>query len=213
MQICPEDFHKFSTTQKLFQGNNNAANIPAKPGTVVTDILIRGGGGTITFSDNVTVEFFFGFIPDDTVPGGGRFGITLEENSPRAQLLYQNVLTQGLCDTIDWLLQCSDLARRVAILELTAGIGIAFRFTVADWNAGDPNEITIIQSGVPVSPGQLGPHNLGTGRIFNVHVWRETGATVALGIDLELEVNLTTGNVILRKAPRAPAFDGRVILS
>lgn len=101
-----------STTNKLFQGNND---IPISATTTVTDILVRGGGGTITFSDGITVEYFFGFIPDSTVSGGGRFGITLEGS--RAARVYQSILQQNLCETIDWLLECSQLNNRVTTLE------------------------------------------------------------------------------------------------
>lgn len=206
----PKDYYKFSSTRKLFQGFNNS-NLPYKPGTVVTDILIRGGGGTITFSDGVTVEFMFGFIPDSAIPGGGRFGITL--SGDRAQLLYQNLLTQNLCDTIDWLLQCSDLARRVAILELNAGIGVELVFTTADWTAGsNPNTIEIPASGALVA-GQIGPHNLDVGRVYNIHVWEDNVGPVLVGVDVELQIDLTTGLITLKKAPLAPAFSGRLIIS
>lgn len=209
MQPCPEDFYKFSSTRKLFQGINNS-KLPYKPGTVVTDILIRGGGGTITFSDGVTVEFMFGFIPDSSVPGGGRFGITLE--GPRAQLLYQNVLTQGLCDTIDWLLQCSDLNRRVSILELTAGLAKEFLFTTGDWDSLTPHEIEIPNEGPVITPGQIGPHELGVDRSYHVTVWRDDGTPVLIGVDVEMSINLSTGLIKLIKAPLAPSFDGRVVI-
>ena len=207
MQPCPEDFYKFSSTRKLF---NNLSSPSVKPGTVVTDILIRGGGGTITFSDGVTVEFMFGFIPDDSIPGGGRFGITLEGD--RAQLLYQNTLTQGLCDTIDWLLQCTDLNRRVSILELQAGLAKEFIFTEADWNAIIPHQIDIPNTAPIVSPGQIGPHELGVDRSYHVTVWRSDGSPVLIGVDVEMAINLGTGLVRLIKAPLAPAFDGRVVI-
>jgi hypothetical protein len=209
MQPCPEDFWKFSSTRKLFQGFNSS-NLPYKPGTVVTDILIRGGGGTITFSDGVTVEFVFGFIPDDSIPGGGRFGITLQGD--RAQLLYQNILTQPLCDTIDWLLQCSDLSRRVSILELQAGLAKEFLFTTSDWDSITPHRIEIPNEGPIIEPGQIGPHELGTDRSYHVTVWRSDGSPVLIGVETELAINLSTGLVTLIKAPLAPSFDGRVVI-
>ena len=206
MQPCPEDFYKFSSTRKLF----NTANIPVKPGTVVTDILIRGGGGTITFSDGVTVEFMFGFIPDENIPGGGWFGITIEGD--RAQLLYQNTLTQGLCDTIDWLLQCTDLNRRVSILELQAGLAKEFLFVEDDWNSLIPHQIDIPNEGPIISPGQIGPHELGLDRSYHITVWRSDGSPVLIGVDVEMSINLSTGLVKIIKAPLAPAFDGRVVI-
>jgi len=199
----------FSTTRKLFQGYNNS-HIPAKSGVIVTDILIRGGGGTITFSDGITVEFFFGFIPDTSILGGGRFGITLE--GPRAQLVYQNVLQQNLCDTIDWLLQCSDLSRRVAILELGAGLAKEFTFDSSDWSSGISNTIGIPNVG-PLSAGQIGPHELGTSRAYHISVWKDDGAPVIVGIDVELEINLTNGLILIKKPGLAANFAGRVIIS
>lgn len=202
----PSEFYKYSSTRKLFQGFNNS-NIPYAAGTKVTDILIRGGGGTLTFSDGVTVEFMFGFLPDDTIPGGGRFGITLE--GPRAQLLYQNILTQNLCDTIDWLLQCSDLNRRVAILELTAGIAKELTFDASDWVSG---QLEIPATGV-LGAGQIGPHELGTGRGYHITVWEDNGAPLLIGVDLEILINLTTGLITLKKPQITANFGGRIIIS
>ena len=144
------------------------------------------------------------------MPGGGRFGITLQGD--RAQLLYQNILTQPLCDTIDWLLQCSDLNRRVSILELNAGLAKEFSFVEADWNSHVPNEIQIPNEGALITPGQIGPHELGTDRSYHITVWRDDGTPVLIGVDVEYYINLTTGLVRLRKAPLAPAFDGRVVI-
>lgn len=200
---------EFSSTKKLFDGINNS-NLPYKPGTVVTDILIRGGGGTITFSDGVTVEFMFGFIPDNSIPGGGKFGITLQGD--RAQLLYKNILTQSLCDTIDWLLQCTDLNRRVSILELKVGLATEFIFTKADWDALTPNEIEIPNIGPITSPGQIGPHGLGTNKSYHITVWKSDGTPVLVGVEVELSINLTTGLIKLIKSPLAESFDGRVII-
>lgn len=203
----PESFYKFSSTRKLFQTSNDS---PVKPGTVVTDILIRGGGGTITFSDGVTIEFMFGFIPDSSIPGGGRFGITLEGD--RAKLVYQNVLTQGLCDTIDWSLQCTDLNRRVSILELQAGLAKEILFTTADWNSITPHQIEIPNLGPIIEPGQIGPHELGTDRSYHITVWQSDGSPVLIGIDIEMSINLDTGLIRLIKAPSTPSFDGRVVI-
>lgn len=204
-----DSFWKFASTRKLFQGFNSS-HLAYKSGTKVTDILIRGGGGTITFSDGVTVEFLFGFIPDSSISGGGRFGITLE--GPRAQLVYQNILQQNLCDTIDWLLQCTDLHRRVSILELSAGLAKEFLFTAADWAASPVNTIEIPNEAPITSPGQIGPHELGTDRSYHITVWRSDGTPVLIGVDVEVSINLSTGLITLRKAALAPHFDGRVVI-
>jgi len=210
MQPCPEDAIKFSTTAKYFGGFNNA-ELPVKPGVRVTDILIRGGGGTITFSDGVTVEYVFGFRPDPDIASGGLFDVTL--CGPRAQLVYENIVSQCVCDMVDWLLQCSDLNRRVSILELTAGLAKQFQFVEADWAAVTKDTIEIPNLGPIITPGQIGPHGCGINRIYHVTVWREDGSPVVIGVDTELEVNFDTGLLTLRKAPLAKPFDGRVIIS
>lgn len=175
----------------------------------VTDILIRGGGGTITFSDGHTEEFFYTFLKDSTVPGGGIFGITLEGD--RANIVYKNVLSQALCDTIDWLLRCSALNARVAVLEAQAGLAKSFEFEAADWDAGPiDNRITIINEGVP-GAGELGPHELGNDVPFFVTVFRNRGASVIVEVDVEVSINLVSGDITLRKT--GTDFDGQVILS
>lgn len=88
----------------ILGGFNNSLK-PVGPNVKVTDILIRGGGGTVTFSDGVTVEYLFGFRQDQSVPSGGVLDVTLVGD--RAQLVYGNLLSQAVCDMIDWLLQCS----------------------------------------------------------------------------------------------------------
>jgi len=102
----PTDPAKFSTTNKYFGGFNSSLE-PVPNGVKITDILIRGGGGTITFSDGITVEYVFGFRPDPSVPSGGIFDVTLQ--GPRAAKLYENIVSQAIGDMITWLLQGSNL--------------------------------------------------------------------------------------------------------
>jgi hypothetical protein len=199
------------TTASSFGGFNNSTR-PIGPDVKVTDILIRGGGGTITFSDNITVEFVYGFRPDDSIPAGGTFDITLIGD--RAQRVYETVVSQAICNMIDWLLQCSDLARRISVLELTAGIAKQFDFVAGDWDAGTANTIEIPASGV-LLPGQIGPHGFATNRAFLINVWKEDGfiVPVIVGVDVELNIGLTTGLITLKKAPLATSFAGKVIIS
>ena len=199
-----------NTTGSYFNGFNNSA-LPVKAGVKITDILIRGGGGTITFSDGVTVEYVFGFRPDPDVASGGIFDVTL--NGPRATLTYDNIVSQNVCDMVDWVLQCSDLNRRVALLELSAGLAKQFSFAAADWSAVTKDTIEILNVGPIITPGQIGPHLLGVGRIFHVTVWRGDGSPVIVGVDTELKINFTTGLISLKKTSICPAFDGRVIIS
>lgn len=208
MMSCPEDARKFNTTGKYFGGFNNA-ELPVKPGVIVTDILIRGGGGTVTFSDGVTVEYVFGFKPDSNIPSGGLFDVTL--CGPRADLIYQNVISQCVCDMVDWLLQCSAVNSRVSIIEAKMGLAKEFPFAAADWDDGIVNTIEIIQTGVP-GPGQIGPHSLPIGTAYNISVFEAGGAVVRAGVDTEVEIDLITGLVRLKIAGLATSFDGRVII-
>lgn len=173
----------------------------------VTDVLIRGGGGTITFSDNVTVEYIFQFKQDTGLPGGGLFDITLQGD--RASLVYQTVVSQAVCDMINWVMQCSSLNHRVAILEQKAGIAIEFPFAASDWVN---NELQIINTG-PLGPGIIGAHNLGDNRVFHVTVFRDDGSPVFPQVDIEILVNIPTGQITIRKTGLGANFAGRVIIS
>jgi hypothetical protein len=176
----------------------------------VTDILIRGGGGTVTFSDNVTIEYIFKFRPDPNIPAGGVFDITLV--GERAALMYETVVSQAVCDMVDWILQCSALNARISIIEAAAGLAKQFAFEAADWAAGIPNRITVIATGTP-GAGELGPHELPTGGTYHVSVFKEDGTPVAIGVDTEVEVSLTTGDVTIIKTGISTPFKGRIVIS
>lgn len=176
----------------------------------VTDILVRGGGGTVTFSDDVTIEFIYQFKQDPGVPAGGIFGVTLIGD--RASLVYQNVVSQSICNMIDWLLQCSSLNQRVALLEAHLGLAEQFVFTPPDWTAGTSNQIKIAAV-PPIVPGVIGIHNLGINKVFHISVFRDDGAPTMTGVDIEFQVNLATGLITIIKTGLSPAFGGRVIVS
>jgi len=184
---------------------------PFGPDVVVTDIVFRGGGGTITFSDNVTVEWIYKFLPDPSLPGGGTMTVTLTD--PRASLVYQTLVDQTVCDLFSWLIQCTDIANRLALLELTLGRAVEVTFDAADWPAGIRNSVVIPASG-PLGAGEVGPHNLDvTGRAYAVSVFEDGGGAVTIGVDVEIEIDLTTGTITLHKAPLAPNFSGRAIIT
>ena len=83
---------------------------------------------------------------------------------------------------------------------------ICLHFEISDWVG---HKIEVIATGVPAS-GQIGPHNLGTNCI-NSQVWQDlVGQYREVGV--EMYVDSTTSNVILRKSPRYD-FKGRVILT
>jgi hypothetical protein len=186
----------------------------------VTDILMRGGGGTITFSDDVTIEFVFQFKQDPNMPGGGCFGVTLQ--GPRAAMVYQTCVSQSLCDMIDWVMQCSSLNHRVAELELavsqlsgstgTRCCPVEFSFSADDWNAGTPNQLTIVNTG-PLGPGIIGAHNLGTNRVFHISVFRDDGTPVFVKVNIEIDVNVATGTITIVKTSLGASFAGYVIIS
>lgn len=202
------DPHKYSSTRKNFPPNNNT-NRPIGANVKVTDILVRGGGGTITFSDGVTVEYVFGFRPDSSVPSGGIFDVTLQ--GERAQLVYQNVVSQAVCDMVDWLLQCSSLNSRVSIIEAKMGIAKEFAFGIPDWALGTPNAIEIIREGLP-GVGQIGPHEFPLDRAYSVSVFRDDGTPIIVGVDTDVEINLLTGLIRLKKTGLSTPFAGRVII-
>lgn len=209
MLPCPEDASKFSTTAKYFGGFNNSLR-PVGPNVKVTDIVVRGGGGTITFSDGVTVEYVFGFRPDASIPSGGIFDVTLQ--GPRADLVYENIVSQAVCDMIDWLMQCSSLNVRISILEAKLGLAEEFSFEAADWDAGTPNAIEIVQAGA-LGPGQIGPHGFLVGKSYHISVFKADGSPLIVGVDVEFEISLTTGQIRLKKSGKVIPYGGRVIVS
>jgi len=84
----------------------------------VTDFVVRGGGGTITFSNNKTLEYIFKFDVDPvsnwcgTRPNNSNsiFGIELSDPNLSTNMagLYQTIVDDAVCDIIRWLLQCAD---------------------------------------------------------------------------------------------------------
>ena len=183
----------------------------------VTDILIRGGGGTITFSDDVTIEYVFEFKQDPNMPGGGCFGVTLQ--GERAAMVYQTCVSQSVCDMVNWIMQCSDLNHRVAILEmevaaLSGSTGsrccpVEFTFFASDWVN---NQLQIINAG-PLGPGIIGAHGKGVNRTFHIAVFRDEMTPVFPMVDIELLINIPTGQITIRKTGVATPFPGRVIIS
>jgi hypothetical protein len=81
-------------------------------------------------------------------------------------------------------------------------------FTSSDWTSGTPHEITILTSGVP-GAGEIGPHLLPVEDIYVVQVAIDSTDEI---VDVSTEFNTITGDIILRKAPVSPNFDGRVII-
>jgi hypothetical protein len=90
-------------------------------------------------------------------------------------------------------------------------LGRSFSFVASDWSSGTVNEIDIIRLGAPAA-GQIGPHKYDSSGPYQVLVFKETGSVVTQ-VDCEVETNVVTGNITIRKAGLAPDFDGRAVIS
>ena len=86
-----------------------------------------------------------------------------------------------------------------------------FSFKAADWDSGTVNEITLIRTGIP-GAGEIGPHEYDAGGPYQVLIFKEVG-NIVTQVDVEIETNLVTGDITLRKAGLAPSFDGRAVVS
>jgi hypothetical protein len=94
---------------------------------------------------------------------------------------------------------------------LTGPLGTpAYReaFTIADWNNGTLNEITILATGVP-GVGQIGPHGLAVNDSYVVSVFADSDNEK---VDVGIVVDPGTGNVTLTKTGLGASFNGRVVI-
>jgi hypothetical protein len=83
-------------------------------------------------------------------------------------------------------------------------------FTAADWDAGASKEsIKILQQGVPVA-GEVGPHALRIDASYVVQVLNTDLSPPEL-VQVEVQFDIL-GNVTLRKAKKAPDFNGVAVL-
>jgi hypothetical protein len=84
-------------------------------------------------------------------------------------------------------------------------------FAAADWDAGaTKNSITILQTGAPAA-GQVGPHALTVSGSYVVEVIN-TDLTPDEKVDVEVQYDSVTGNVTLKKAPKAADFAGVAVI-
>lgn len=88
------------------------------------------------------------------------------------------------------------------------GGDVTLNFTVADW-AGDT--LTVIGSGVP-SPGQIGPHNIPSGKVLFPTVQIKIG-TEFQTIFIDSLYDIGTNSITITKTSTYPAFDGAVLLT
>lgn len=86
---------------------------------------------------------------------------------------------------------------------------IAIGFNAYDWLA---NTMAIPRTGVPISPGQIGPHSLPLASYYEVAVYRHTLTGYLKEVGLGILQNQTTGEITINKAALTPAFAGVVFV-
>jgi len=204
---------------RLFQARPEYSSQKPPTGDLVqaNDILINVSFGRITATDNTTVELISKYNPVENY---------LEIDIPDHYMEFIELVEFGpyFRRFIDWLLDVDNVLNRIDgdpgdILvrnDSNQWVPInvlprSFTFVVADWAAGTANEITIIGSGTS-GPGQIGPHNYDNLGPYQVLVFSESG-NIVTQVDVEVETNIITGDVTLRKSGLAPAFDGRAVVS
>lgn len=99
---------------------------------------------------------------------------------------------------------------RVNVLPRTvpdAASLVRIPFVTGDWAS---NALTVIATGTP-GAGEVGPHDLAAYNSYLVQVIN-TDQTPDEMVDVEIQF-AGTGNITLRKAPRAPDFAGIVVIS
>jgi hypothetical protein len=80
-------------------------------------------------------------------------------------------------------------------------------FEPTDWTG---NRITVIPTGTPTSPGEIGPHLIPPRRLYttvselSISRYREVG--------LDIQFDFTTGYITIYKAAKVPAFGGVVAI-
>ena len=85
-------------------------------------------------------------------------------------------------------------------------------FTAGKWNEGaNKNTIKVLQTGVP-GLGEIGPHELANYDTYQVQVWDLSGTRSEL-VDAEIQVDKTTGDIIIQKASLGANFAGEVIIT
>lgn len=84
-------------------------------------------------------------------------------------------------------------------------------FSAADWDAGaTKNSITILQTGAPAA-GQVGPHSVKISGSYVVDVIN-TDMTPDEKVEVETQFDAATGNITLKKAPKAADFAGVAVI-
>jgi hypothetical protein len=92
------------------------------------------------------------------------------------------------------------------LFDPTFGNGLKeISFSASDW-AG--NRITVIPTGVPMSPGEIGPHMIPPRTLWPMVM--EVSGTFAEEVSLKVVFDPTTGRVTIWKTGLVPAFAGIV---
>jgi hypothetical protein len=86
---------------------------------------------------------------------------------------------------------------------------IAIGFNASDWTN---NTLTVLQSGVPTQPGEIGPHNFSTALNYDTVVHRYLGPSQSVEVALTVVQDRNTGNISLIKAAIVPSFTGIALI-
>lgn len=88
------------------------------------------------------------------------------------------------------------------------GGDITLTFTAANWSG---NTLTVIPTGTPAA-GQIGPHNIESGKILFSSVQLKTGDQYQT-VFIDAVYNIATNIVVITKTSSYPAFDGAIMLT
>ena len=86
---------------------------------------------------------------------------------------------------------------------------IAVGFNASDWVN---NTLTILQSGVPMNPGEIGPHNFPPTLVYDTVVYKYLSPTQSKEVGLTIVQDRVTGNILIAKAAVIATFTGIALI-
>ena len=104
----------------------------------------------------------------------------------------------------------SGMQTKIAITEAAVTTKMAIAFSEHNWLG---NSLTVIPSGVPTVPGEIGPHSLPIPRFYSTTVYRYLPGNIKLeetGLDIIHDQN--TGTIEITKSGPVAAFAGVVMI-
>ena len=96
--------------------------------------------------------------------------------------------------------------------DISAIVGsskICIDFEAKDWIN---NKIRVLATGTPTIPGEIGPHNFTSAVCLEVHIRKKISTNIYKEIKLNVQIDSTTKDVYLRKAPLGKDFTGKVLI-